>query len=80
MVLCKYCKLNMVNSDSCLKLHEKINGKTYRRLVDPNGSRCGDCGILNADGNAHHPGCCMEQCPVCSGQAMCCDCTHGNMW
>lgn len=34
--------------------------------------RCNDCGV--AAGGFHHPTCDIEQCPVCFGQAIGCDC------
>jgi hypothetical protein len=33
---------------------------------------CGDCGT--PPGGVHHPGCCLELCPVCRGQALGCPC------
>jgi hypothetical protein len=33
---------------------------------------CGDCAAL--PGQYHAPNCDMEQCPVCGGQALSCDC------
>jgi hypothetical protein len=35
-------------------------------------SRCHDCGT--PPGGVHHPGCCVERCPACLGQALGCPC------
>jgi hypothetical protein len=36
--------------------------------------RCHDCGAPL--GLLHHPGCDMEECPNCGGQAICCECSQ----
>jgi hypothetical protein len=35
---------------------------------------CRDCAA--ARGQLHVPGCCLEDCPCCGGQAIGCDCVH----
>lgn len=39
-------------------------------------SKCRDCGVSH--GQFHVPTCCVERCPVCGGQAMCCGCADGD--
>jgi hypothetical protein len=34
--------------------------------------RCRDCGVKL--GGYHHPECCIERCPRCHGQQLCCGC------
>lgn len=36
------------------------------------GERCPDCGVQS--GQFHHPGCDVEQCPVCREQIIDCEC------
>jgi hypothetical protein len=35
---------------------------------------CRDCAVI--EGEFHVPGCAVERCPKCAGQAMCCDCAY----
>lgn len=56
---------------SCPYRYVKIDSKYYLRdttYYDVNNKYCHDCGILNAKGNTHHPGCNMEICPACGAQ------------
>jgi len=80
MVTCEYCELEMLECDSCTFKFETLNGRIYRRTCGYDGSRCRDCGIIRKEGNAHHPMCDSEYCPVCGGQAFACDCKHGPMY
>ena len=53
----------------------EINGTDYDRIpcedADPT-MICHDC--YAKVGQLHVPGCDVERCPACGGQALCCDC------
>jgi len=79
-VECETCKQEMRDPETTSCTHQviKIVGKWYlrnNRYFDE-GERCHDCGIVNAFPNYHHPGCDMERCPVCGGQAIGCECNY----
>ena len=71
----------MTEGISCLTDPVVIEGRAYvpipwgqelrpRHRYEP--EDCRDCGTPL--GGMHHPGCCMERCPACRGQAIACGC------
>lgn len=80
MAECEYCGLEMLESDSCTFKFETINCAIYKRTCGNDGRRCHDCGIILHDGNAHHPQCDSEYCPVCGDHSLGCACRHGPMY
>jgi hypothetical protein len=81
MAICSHCGGEMAEGISCLTDPVVIGGRSYapipwgqelrpRHRYEP--EECRDCGTPM--GGVHHPGCCMERCPACHGQAIGCDC------
>lgn len=79
--ICGLCKRDMLQTDGCDKSTIVIGGIGYEQIKvgdpgdfyeDCEGDRCGDCNAKY--GHYHHAGCDCEQCPVCGGQLISCDC------
>jgi hypothetical protein len=48
---------------------DERESKAWRGVID---FPCRDC--RTPPGGVHHPGCCVERCPACRGQAISCGC------
>ncbi len=69
----------MIGSDSCVSVPVIINGQSYdpvrygdEERWQSERKRCHDCSVIK--GGYHHPGCDVEECPVCHGQIISCGC------
>ena len=81
MALCAHCGGEVNDGISCLTDPVVIDGRAYQRVrwgqeprprhrYEPDD--CRDCGTPL--GGARHPGCVIERCPACHGQAIGCGC------
>ncbi len=69
---CQACNREMAPGTGCASIREKMGDGSIVNRIPNFGDTCGDCNA--GAGQYHHPGCDMEECPVCHGQAMGCDC------
>lgn len=85
MAMCEYCNQEMLTANGCFGAPvEYEDGTEVKPIRYGDGAwaaslnkeaqpRCHDC---NAKwGEYHHPGCDMEECPICHGQLISCNCT-----
>ena len=81
MAICSHCGGEMTDGISCLIDPIVIGGKAYAPIrwgqeplsVAQVRAR-GLPRLWNPLGGVHHPGCCIERCPACHGQAISCGC------
>jgi hypothetical protein len=83
MANCEYCGKDMLQVNSCIEIEVMVKGKAYKPIpygqetrVDFKAERCHDFNVEM--GGYHHPGCDVEECPVCHGQIISCGCLEGE--
>ncbi len=85
MAICKACGNEMRQPSGCVQsdFRFKNESKAYLPIAygaeeddwgGRSGKTCHDCNC--PPGAFHHPGCDVERCPRCGGQAIGCDCEH----
>ena len=69
---CNSCDQEMLDGVGCTLI--KYEGEDEERIPYPleNNHKCHDCNT--PPGGLHHPGCDMERCVYCGGQAITCGC------
>lgn len=76
--LCDTCGQRKLIADGCSCHTVECNGRTYKRIrygeesFEWKENCCHDCGAR--PGHFHHPGCDVEECPVCGEQLINCGC------
>lgn len=83
MSKCEHCNKVMSRAKGCMCVPVVVKGITYvpikygsETMAKYEPERCHDCGCVK--GRYHHTGCDVEECPVCHGQMLTCDCMDGK--
>ena len=86
MAVCEWCGREMNPPSACTVEtysdfrdgipRARIRHGSEKEPVMREGDPCGDC--LAPWGALHHPGCDLEECPRCGGQAITCGCAAAD--